>query len=129
MSEIMAERLDNTVIVLDNELTLDEAAKLRDQLDGCLMDYDAAERNEYAPKYPMPARGAYPINSDSQERFKWMQNIAIEIQVHKTRCENLDVYYMLFGCPPPGAVGTRELLDMCWKLLRAMREGDYDMAR
>jgi hypothetical protein len=39
----------------------------------------------------------------------------VEYDMH---CEDVELYYSIFGSPPPGAIGTREFNDMCWKLLR-----------
>jgi hypothetical protein len=74
-------------------------------------------------KLERPDKIAYPIfKQDSVESEahsiyeKHMPDLMTWVQ-HKTRCENVDGYYAIFGNPPPGAIGTREFYDMImwWK--------------
>lgn len=71
---------------------------------------------------------AYPKASEwniSAEKLKQIESMYVkfaekkrEMVDYNIRCVNMDAFYTIFGCPPPGTIGTRELIDMCWKYLR-----------
>ena len=43
-----------------------------------------------------------------------------EWREHQIRKENIDAFYMIFGCPMGGAVGTKEFIDMSWGFVEAL---------
>jgi len=74
-------------------------------------------------KLERPCKISYPIfkqeaKTEGYGLYEKYVAILKACNEHKTRRENMDEYYAIFGNPPPGAIGTREFNDMARKYLR-----------